>query len=213
MRDKLIKGYGRFRNGYFQDNRARMEQLVDKQTPQIAIVSCCDSRVDPSLLFDVEPGEVFVIRNVANLVPPFETSGGFHGTSAALEFAVTRLNVKQIVVLGHANCGGIRSLMENDTTTMSDSFIDSWMHLAASAKKHVLERKDLITLEQRIDVCEKIAVGYSIQNLMTYPWINVRVEAGELDLVGYYYDLRNGELVVLDELNQSTYFVSNAKVT
>ena len=201
MIEKLSKGYERFRNGYFKRNRARLEQLAEKQTPQIAIVSCCDSRVDPGILFDVEPGDIFVIRNVANLVPPFETKGDYHGTSAALEFAVTCLQVKQVVVLGHANCGGIRALMENDTSIKSDGFIYSWMQLAALAKKEVLERIDLTTPEQRINACEKTAVSYSLRNLMSYPWIRDRVEAGGLDLVGCYYDLRSGELVTLDEIN------------
>ena len=201
MIEELIKGYERFRNGYFERNRARLEQLADKQTPQIAMVSCCDSRVDPGILFDVEPGDIFVIRNVANLVPPFETKGDYHGTSAALEFAVTCLHVKQVVVLGHANCGGIRALMENDTSIKSNGFIDSWMQLAASAKKDVLARNDLPTPEQRIDACEKTAVSYSLKNLMTYPCIRSRVEAGSLELVGCYYDLRSGELAVLDEVN------------
>ena len=201
MIEKLSKGYERFRNGYYQRNRARLEQMANKQAPEIAMVSCCDSRVDPGILFDVEPGDIFVIRNVANLVPPFETIGDYHGTSAALEFAVTCLHVKQVVVLGHANCGGIRALMENDTSIKSDGFIYSWMQLAASAKKEVLERIDLVTPEQRINACEKTAVSYSLRNLMSYPWIRGRVEAGSLDLVGCYYDLRSGELVTLDEIN------------
>ena len=202
MIEKLIKGYERFRNGYFQLNRERLEQLAEKQTPEIAMISCCDSRVDPGILFDLEPGEIFVIRNVANLVPPFETKGDYHGTSAALQFAVTHLQVKQVVVLGHANCGGIRALMENDGAIQTDGFIDSWMNLAAMAKKEVLAREDLKTPEQRIDACEKTAVGYSLHNLMTYPWIRERVDAGTLNLVGCYYDLRNGDLVMLVEINE-----------
>ncbi|HHJ36746.1 MAG TPA: carbonic anhydrase [Gammaproteobacteria bacterium] len=203
MIEKLSKGYERFRNGYFQRNRKRLEQLADKQTPEIAMISCCDSRVDPGILFDVEPGDIFVIRNVANLVPPFETKGDYHGTSAALQFAVTCLQVRQVMVLGHANCGGIRTLMESDDTIQVDGFIDSWMNLAAAAKKEVLARDDLDTQEQRIDACEKTAVGHSLSNLMTYPWIRERVDTGSLNLVGCYYDLRNGELIVLDEINKA----------
>lgn len=202
--EKLIKGYGRFRSGYFQRNRTRLEELALEQAPEVAMVSCCDSRVDPGILFDVEPGEIFVIRNVANLVPPFETKGDYHGTSAALEFAVTCLKVKQIVVLGHANCGGIRALMENDASTRSEGFIDSWMQIAAPAKKEVLARSDLDTPELRTDACEKTAVSYSLRNLMTHPWIRSRVEAGSLGLVGYYYDLRSGELANVDEIKAST---------
>jgi len=204
MIEKLTAGYERFRNGYYQRNRARLEQLARKQTPEVAIISCCDSRVDPSILFDVEPGDIFVIRNVANLVPPFETKGDYHGTSAALEFAVTCLKVEQIVVLGHANCGGIRALMGNDGSIKSDGFIDSWMQIAAPAKEKVLAREDLDTLKLQTDACEKTAVTYSLQNLMSYPWIRSRVEAGSLNLIGCYYDLHSGELIDIDEINASS---------
>lgn len=194
MTDKLIAGYNRFRTGYFQRNRERLEELALSQSPQVAMVTCCDSRVDPTILFDVEPGEIFVIRNVANLVPPFETAGQYHGTSAALEFAVTSLNVKHIVVLGHANCGGIRALMENDVSIRPDGFVDSWMQIAAPAKEEVQARSDLDTTELRTDACEKIAIRYSLRNLTSYPWIRGRIENGDLALIGWYYDLRSGEI-------------------
>jgi carbonic anhydrase len=203
MTDKLFEGYQRFREGYFEKNKDRLEQLALSQAPEVAIVSCCDSRVDPGILFDADPGEIFVIRNVANLVPPYETTGNYHGTSAALEFAVTCLKVKQIVILGHANCGGIKSLMENDTSFQAEGFIDSWMNLAAKAKKEVLEREDLHDMQQKIHACEKTAVNHSLQNLMLYPWIKDRVEAGELELLGCFYDLRNGELQILDNIGSS----------
>jgi carbonic anhydrase len=203
MTDKLFEGYQRFREGYFEKNKDRLEQLALSQAPEVAIVSCCDSRVDPGILFDADPGEIFVIRNVANLVPPYETTGNYHGTSAALEFAVTCLKVKQIVILGHANCGGIKSLMENETSFQAEGFIDSWMNLAAKAKKEVLEREDLHDMQQKIHACEKTAVNHSLQNLMLYPWIKDRVEAGELELLGCFYDLRNGELQILDKIGSS----------
>jgi carbonic anhydrase len=203
MTDKLFEGYQRFREGYFEKNKDRLEQLALSQAPEVAIVSCCDSRVDPGILFDADPGEIFVIRNVANLVPPYETTGNYHGTSAALEFAVTCLKVKQIVILGHANCGGIKSLMENDTSFQAEGFIDSWMNLAAKAKKEVLEREDLHDMQQKIHACEKTAVNHSLQNLMLYPWIKDGVEAGQLELLGCFYDLRNGELQILDKIGSS----------
>jgi len=202
--EKLINGHNRFRNGYFQRNKARLEELALEQAPEVAMVSCCDSRVDPGILFDAKPGELFVIRNVANLVPPYETKGDYHGTSAALEFAVTILKVKQIVVLGHANCGGIRALMKNDTSIRSDGFIDSWMQIAAPAKKEVLARTDLDTQEKITEACEQTAVRHSLQNLMTHPWIRSRVKEGSLELIGFYYDLHSGELIDVDEINAST---------
>ena len=204
MIEKLTAGYERFRKGYYQRNRTRLEELAEKQTPEVAIISCCDSRVDPSILFDVEPGDVFVIRNVANLVPPYETRGDYHGTSAALEFAVTCLKVKQILILGHANCGGIRALMEKDNTVTASGFIDSWMQIAAPAKEKVLARKELDTLELQTDACERTAVAYSLKNLMSYPWIRDRVAANKLNLVGCYYDLHSGELVDIKEINASS---------
>ncbi len=204
MQNKLIKGYSRFRNGYYKQNRERLEELAEKQTPGVAMISCCDSRVDPSILFDLEPGDIFGIRNVANLVPPFEENGDYQGTSAALEFAVTGLNVEQIVVLGHANCGGIRALMEKETTKKPDGFVDSWMQIAAPAREEVLARTDLDTLKKKTDACEKSAIRYSLQNLMTYPWIRSRVESGHLDLVGCYYDLRSAELSDFDIVNAIT---------
>jgi len=204
MLEKLMKGHQRFLDGYYKENRERLEALAQKQTPEIAMVSCCDSRVDPSILFDLEPGDIFVVRNVANLVPPFEIKGEYHGTSAALEFAVTGLMVKQIVILGHANCGGIRALVEENSDIQKDGFINNWIQIAADAKTEVLARSDLTTLEQQLDACEKTAIRYSMINLMTYPWIKDRVESGELELFGCYYDLHTGELAMIDKMDAST---------
>lgn len=204
MTGKLITGYRRFRSGYFQRNRKRLEELALGQAPEVAMVSCCDARVDPTILFDVEPGEIFVIRNVANLVPPFETEGQYHGTSAALEFAVTSLKVKQIVVLGHANCGGIQALMENDASVKSSGFVDSWMRIAAPAREEVLTRSDLDTPELRAVACEKAAVQHSLRNLMSYPWVRSQVRNGDLNLIAWYYDLRSGEIAHLEEIDSST---------
>ena len=209
MLEKLLKGYERFRNGYFQRNRQQLEKLAQQQAPDVAMVSCCDSRVDTGILFDAEPGEIFVIRNVANLIPPYELQGDYHGTSAALEFAVTCLKVKEIMVLGHANCGGIRALMENDGSIKKDGFIDRWMQIAAPAKKEILARNDLNTIEEKIDACEKTAISYSLRNLLTHPWVRKRVEQGKLQLVGYYYELHNGQLIKIDEINAAILAAEN----
>ena len=194
MSEKLTLGHQRFRAGYFKRNRERLEKLAQRQTPEIAMLSCCDSRVDPTILFDADPGDSFIIRNVANLAPPYETSGDYHGTSAALEFAVSYLKVKQLVILGHARCGGIRALMENDESSTAEGFIHRWMQLAADAKREVLARQDLHSDAERLQACEKTAVSYSLDNLMTYPWIRERVAQGKLELLGFYYDLFSGEL-------------------
>lgn len=200
MLEKLLKGHQRFKEGYFKQNREHLEALALEQTPDVAMISCCDSRVDPSILFDLEPGDIFIVRNVANLVPPYEIKGEYHGTSAALEFAVTCLHVKQIVILGHANCGGIRALIENNTNIKKDGFINNWIQIAAGAKKEILARSDLKTVEQKISACEKTAIRYSMKNLMTYPWIKSQVESGELELIGCYYDMNTGELGMIDKM-------------
>ena len=209
MLDKVLKGYERFRTGYFQRNREHLEKLARQQAPDVAMVSCCDSRVDTGILFDAEPGEIFVIRNVANLIPPFELKGDYHGTSAALEFAVTCLKVKEVMVLGHANCGGIRALMENDGNIKKDGFIDRWMQIAAPAKKEVLARNDLDSFDEKIDACEKTAISYSLRNLLTHPWVRERVEQGKLQLVGYFYELHNGQLMKIDEINSDILAAEN----
>jgi carbonic anhydrase len=190
MPEKLVEGYERFRKGYFLQNRDGLLTLAQGQSPRIALVSCCDSRVDPTVVFDASPGELFVVRNVANLVPPFEEGGDFHGTSAALEFAVTGLNVSDIVVLGHAQCGGIAALMDKQPNTENRSFIDHWMSLASPAREAALAGDP----ENRYQACEHSAIELSLQNLMTFPFIKSRVEQGTLSIHGWYYDLAQSTL-------------------
>jgi carbonic anhydrase len=201
MPKDLIAGYHRFRDGYFKINRDRLDVLAAGQSPRICLVSCCDSRVDPATVFDAHPGDLFVIRNVANLVPPFEEEGMFHGTSAALEFAVTGLEVRHIVVLGHAHCGGIRALMDKKTDIESGTFIDRWMSIAEPVRQALVstlgaESEDLYA------VCERHSVAHSLSNLMSYPWIQSRVDGGSLSLHGWHYDLAGGALSIMDEKSE-----------
>lgn len=154
--------------------------MAEKKSPRVAMVACCDSRVDPAILFDAEPGEIFVIRNVAKLVPPFETDGRFPSTQAALEFAVTSLKVEHLVVLGHANCGGIRALIEQSAEGNGGNFVDRWMQIAEPARQEVITRDDLVGTDTQASACERAAVRYSLRNLTTYPWIRKRIEGGEL---------------------------------
>ena len=198
MVDSLIEGYRRFRAGYFNSNRERLTALAEGQAPRFAIVSCCDSRVDPGIVFDADPGELFIIRNVANLVPPFEAEGNYHGTSAALEFAVTGLGVSDVVVLGHARCGGIRALLSGDPPP-GESFVSSWMGIAAPARDEVLRRSDLATEAERQCACEQSAVRLSLRNLLTFPWVAERVAGGKLRLHGWYYDLQSGRITRLED--------------
>lgn len=194
--DKLIEGFRRFREEHFTENDALYRQLVtDGQTPKIMVVACCDARVDPAIVLDCAPGDLFVIRNVANLVPPAESrNSGRHGTSAALEFGVRNVGVEHIIVLGHAQCGGIRSLFSGSGAE-SDSYINSWMRMAEEVHAGVLHDLPAATQPQQQMACEQRAILVSLGNLMTFPWVRERVEKGTLALHGWYFDIEHGQLL------------------
>jgi carbonic anhydrase len=194
--DKLLNGYQRFRRDRWPERRQQFETLADAgQHPRALVVSCADSRVDPAMIFDAGPGELFIVRNVANLVPPYAPDGAWHGTSAALEFAVRILEVPDILVMGHAMCGGVRALLEGAPAEASD-FIAPWVGLAAPARDRALARTDILDLQL---CCEQETIRLSLDNLMTFPWIASRLAAGTLRLHGAHFDIRAGELSVLDE--------------
>ena len=196
--DALIAGYHRFREGYYKANEERLTALATEgQSPKVAIVGCCDSRVDPAVITDSAPGELFVIRNVANLVPPCEGEGTWHGTSAALEFAVCGLGVQHLIVLGHARCGGIRSLLEGGEQG-ENQFITDWMRIAEGAREIALSQEGTLDMDERARLCELESIKISLSNLASFPWIRKRLEAGSLELHGWYYDMRSGELLFLD---------------
>jgi len=197
--DKLIEGYQRFREGYYQENREELLRLAEEgQSPKIALISCSDSRVDPSVILDCEPGDLFVIRNVANLVPPCEDYDSLHGTSAALEFAVTALEVESIIVLGHTQCGGIKALMDAPRSEPNDTFIGKWMQQLTTVRNDILSDKAIQTQAERYNCCERKGIQHSLENLMTFPWIKERVEANTLKLHGWRYDLSSSELCAMD---------------
>lgn len=202
----LIAGFHRFREEHFTDDDAFYRQLVqDGQTPKILVVACCDSRVDPALVLNCAPGDLFVIRNVANLVPPAESrDSGRHGTSAALEYGIRILGVEHIIVLGHAHCGGIRSLLNGDGTAGAQgTYINSWMKLAAEAKYKVQSEMQNMTLEELERACEQQAILGSLENLMTFDWVREGVVAGTLELHGWYFDIEHGQLLRYDPDAQS----------
>ncbi|MGB8516794.1 MAG: carbonic anhydrase, partial [Gallionella sp.] len=187
---QLIQGFARFRGAHFSAQDVMYRNLVEQgQTPKFLIVGCCDSRVDPALIFDCAPGDLFVIRNVANLVPPVEGRAGHHGTTAALEYGVRNLGVEHIIVLGHAHCGGIQTLMKTGGASDPDSFIDDWMKLAEGARASVIQDFTDADDEQRQHACEQRAILVSLQNLHTFSWIAQRVELGTLTLHGWYFDI------------------------
>ncbi|ARP90845.1 carbonate dehydratase [Bordetella genomosp. 9] len=193
---RLTAGYQAFLTSRFPSERARFRQLAEVgQSPEIMVIGCCDSRVAPELIFDAGPGEIFVLRNVANLVPPYEPDSHYHGTSSAIEFAVNGLNVKHIVVMGHAACGGIRSYYDHAEPLAKGDFIGKWMsQIGETANKLNLggERDaDLRRLEWAV-------VEHSLNNLMTFPYIRQRVERGELQLHGAYFGVATGLLFIRD---------------
>ncbi|MDS4026797.1 MAG: carbonic anhydrase [Candidatus Contendobacter sp.] len=198
--NELLQGFQRFRVKSFEPNRGLFNRLaMQGQTPRTLLIGCSDSRVDPAILTDSAPGDLFVVRNVANLIPPCETGGRYHGTSAAVEFAVCNLKVDCIIVLGHSRCGGIRALLEGyGENDEGEGFIAPWVKIAASARDEVLRRWPDASKEFKQRACERAGIRASLTNLMTFPFIRQRVERGELNLYGWYYDLENGELMQYD---------------
>lgn len=195
----LVEGFRRFREQHFERHDNLYQQLVKQgQTPRILVVACCDSRVDPALVFDCDPGDLFVIRNVANLVPPLEDRQGHHGTTAAIEYGVNVLGVRHIIVLGHAHCGGINALVRAGGVCAQGSYIDDWMCLAEIARAEVMEEMPDAALEEKERACEQRAILVSLENLKTFPWVRDRVQNGTLMLHGWYFDIELGQLLHYD---------------
>lgn len=205
---RLISGFRRFKEKYFEPENSIYRNLsTSGQSPKTLVIGCSDSRVDPAIITSAAPGDLFVVRNVANLVPPFETAkSGLHGVSAAIEFAVVNLKVDNIVILGHRQCGGIRALMTNHFVDTS-SFVDQWMTIARPAKERVLEREKTNTDPDHLcQQCEQESIVESIKNLKTFPFVRQAIQERDLNLIGAYFDLESGKLLELTE-DQSTFVV------
>jgi carbonic anhydrase len=192
---RLEFGYRSFLGERFVRERRRYAALGDSQSPEVMVIGCCDSRVSPEIIFDASPGEIFVVRNVANLVPPYETDGHYHGTSAALEFAVQALKIKHILVLGHARCGGIRAFADEGAALSSGDFIGRWMSLITPAAARV-EKAD--NPEDYLRRLELAAIELSLANLMSFPCVRILVERGRLQLHGAYFGVADGVLLIRD---------------
>lgn len=193
--ERLIEGFRRFRKTYFEEHRGRFERLAERpQHPRYAIVTCCDSRIDTTRIFDAIPGEIFLIRNIANLVPPYTPDRRQHSTSAAIEYAVRFLKVGQFVVLGHAGCGGVKALL--DPRPGATDFVGPWLETAAPARERVLALGDALTPAERQRLCELEALKNSLNNAMTFPWLAERVADGSLQADALYIDLEQGELLL-----------------
>lgn len=198
---RLVAGFKRFRLKYFDGENSIYRKLSESgQSPKTLVIGCSDSRVDPAILTSASPGELFVIRNVANLVPPFEDNDGFHGVSSAIEFAVVNLRVENVVILGHQQCGGIRALM-NGVPNTGPSLIARWVSIAEEAKKIVLKNFPHADDATLCGHCELESIRVSIRNLRTFPCIKDAVRDRGMSLVGAYFDMEEGRLLQLDEAN------------
>jgi carbonic anhydrase len=196
--ERLIEGYSAFRTGRLAAEQDRYRELAESgQSPEVMVVGCCDSRVSPEVIFNARPGELFVVRNVANLIPPYQPDGGTHGVSAAIEFAVAALKIRHIVVLGHAHCGGVKAYAEDAEPLSPGDFIGQWMALMEPAMQKVGPRGALSPAEY-LTRLEQANVANSLDNLMTFPRLARQIERGDVSIHGAYFGVATGELSVLD---------------
>lgn len=195
----LLGGYQKFMSGRFSEQQARYKTLAEAgQQPKTLIVACCDSRAAPETIFDSGPGELFVVRNVANMVPPYEPDGQYHSTSAALEFAVQSLRVKDIVVMGHGRCGGIKAVLDSGAEPLSPGdFIGKWMNLLKPAAEQIAGNA-IMTAAERQRAMEHVSIRNSIVNLRTFPCVQILEQRGKLQIHGAWFDISTGELWVMD---------------
>lgn len=191
---RLSNGYQRFKKEYFVKNSSLYKTLAKGQRPKSLVIACSDSRVDPAIIFDSAPGELFIVRNVANLVPPYNSDGGVHGVSAALEFAVINLKVENVIVLGHSQCGGIMALLGRHP----GEFVSQWMDTAEPAKLEALKKSKDKSKTVKQKICEYAAIKLSYNNLQTFPWIEKKVKKKQLSLYAWYFDLQKGNLEEYD---------------
>lgn len=198
----MIEGYHRFRNGGWQEQRDRWEQLAEGQSPKVMVIACSDSRSEPSQIFDTNPGEIFVVRNVGALVPPFETNPGRHGVSAALEFAVQFLHIEEIVVMGHGMCGGCHAALHRTMEGAAPGrggFIAHWIEMLDEASADIRARYPDYDNREAGRAMELAAVGVSLTNLRTFPCIQEKEKRGTLKLRGAFFAINEGLLYVMDE--------------
>ena len=196
----LLDGYRRFRGNGWTHQRGRWAELGQGQNPSVMVIACSDSRVDPAQIFDTSPGEIFVVRNIANLVPPFELGGGRHGVSAALEFAVTQLEVSEVVVLGHGSCGGVEAALSQrfvGKPAGNGGFIAHWVDMLDGARERIVAKYGVGPEAARALELETVRV--SLANLRTFPCIPEREAAGTLTLRGAYFAIADGVLHLMDE--------------
>jgi len=200
--NKLIQGYKAFRKEHFGPGKNLFHHLVrDGQSPEVLVIGCSDSRADPAIITNSAPGDIFVVRNVSAIVPPYTRDTGHHGTCSAIEFAVRALKVKQIVVMGHSLCGGVQALADRDLVAEQFEFLPTWVDIAKSALSATKKETENLPPEERARALEKAVVMVSYKNLHSFPWIMERVNKGELSIHAWYFDMARGKLM---EYNPNT---------
>ncbi|MET3589129.1 carbonic anhydrase [Bartonella silvatica] len=193
--ERLLSGYRSFIKNHFSHKTLHYQQLATEgQKPEVLVIACCDSRAVPEVIFDAKPGEIFTLRNVANLVPPFSPDNQYHATSAAIEYAVQLLEVKHIVVFGHAHCGGVSTAVKGTCRSLSSNdFVGQWISLLAQAAQEIAGNESLTEQGQQTAL-EQLSIHHSLKNLETFPWIKARRGQGLLTLHGVWFDISTGEL-------------------
>jgi len=190
--ERFITGFKHFRKEYFGKEEGIFETLQHGQSPRTMLIGCSDSRVDPAILTRCGPGEIFTVRNVANLVPPFQDDQGLHGVSAALEYAVLVLQVRHIIILGHSSCGGIGALLAHDTGKHY-KFISDWIAIAEPVRLKITEELHKKPAHLRRRAAEEASILLSLENLLTFPFVTEAVDSGTLHLHGWYFDMAEGK--------------------
>lgn len=205
----LADRYRRFKFRHFAPNQDHYEELATYgQNPETMIISCCDSRVDPEMIFNAMPGELFVVRNVANLVPPYETGGRYHGVSTAIEFAVMNLRIKHLVIMGHSGCGGIKAALDKSAAIETEAqFISRWMSMLDDARLTVLAAHQMKSYDERVSALEREGIKTSIKNLRTFPFVKDLEDKGRLSLHGAHFEIATGQLSVLNQITQQYYVI------
>lgn len=200
MKD-LIEGYKSFRNEIMGEEKAAFEELIHKgQRPKVLVIACSDSRIDPALVLKCKPGDLFVIRNVANLVPTYEEDQSYHGTSAALQFAICNLSIQHIILFGHTQCGGMQALLEQSSEICKEKgFIAKWLELAKPAYERVSNDHQNEAFDKKVDLCGQYSLINSLNNLQTFPWIKERVATNQLSLYAWNFVLDQGVIESYDK--------------
>lgn len=196
--NRFVKGFHLFQHKYFRNSDLYKELTTNGQSPEALVIACCDSRNDPALLMQSQPGDLFVVRNVAAIVPPYQPDDNYHGTSAAIEFAVKSLKVKDIIVLGHSMCGGVQALANQDNLPDQFEFLTQWISIGKQAREKVDRDHPQASPEHRQCAIEKEVIVTSLNNLLTFPWIKSAVDEGKVTLHGWYFDMKHGKLLDYD---------------